>query len=980
MALPTRYLYPRPEYPRPDRQRGRIEGIDWLNLNGPWLFRFDRGDQGYAEEWFRPEAAPWQQQIIVPYCWESLAAWGEGDAAGNQNYFAMRVFRNPLGVDHSNHRSARRYEVGWYRREVVIPDNGHWKGKRAILTIGAADFFTDVWCNGVHLGHHEGGYAPFEFDLTEALQPGPDGRLRGDLVVRVEDPMDNHEQPVGKQWRWYTTVSGIWQTVFIEPRSAQHIGSFRTWSTLDQNVQSFFFRCPGVEAGEVEIEIQPPEGPVQRAVVEVRGGEGTAQVQICDVFWWNPNEPYLYDVVYRLRVGGEIVDVVRSYFGMRHVDFAPKEGKADQPSELRLNGAPRYLRGALHQSYYPEGVYTAGDCGRLKQDILMAQEFGFNFLRIHIKADDPILLYFADKYGMLLMADFPNFGEGGDTPTGRRRFEEMMRDIIDRDFNHPSIFTWCLFNETWGFGGQVQFVDLISPRGDPDADARALKRQKKPTTSAAGISASAAPAMPPANVEQASLPPPHATSEDIQRKMQNLGAHAWVLEMWRLAKELDPTRLIEDMSVVYWDHLDYYAHAETDINSWHFYLNDYEKAREHVEKVVRSTYLGSGFNYVPGFEHRGVPLINSEYGGVGALDGDRDASWSFKFLTNELRRHPEISAYIYTELHDVEWECNGFLNYDRTRKHFGYDPRMVNESNVLPVDAPPIRRCAPGEVVQVPVSSSHFSTREYRDVMLSWRLGGIDTLGHVRQDLQRGLLPIPFPHRAVAPAHTVALTMPEEPMLCTLDLEALSDRGEVIASNFVQFFVTRGYPPQSEERERGHVLRQAPYAWSEVQWSRHHSSVEEAKERDMAFGLGCGHFEYVFAAEDVDLLRAKRIRVLCEASSHREDTPQTDGHICPTTLEMHLNSVLVYSTTLNNHPFDTRGALSYLRGDKGCYGYLCSATVEGELLHEVTQHVRDGFFHLRISVPPDAMAQGGLTVYGAECGRHPICPTLSIEW
>jgi hypothetical protein len=136
------------------------------------------------------------------------------------------------------------------------------------------------------------------------------------------------------------------------------------------------------------------------------------------------------------------------------------------------------------------------------------------------------------------------------------------------------------------------------------------------------------------------------------------------------------------MSVCHWEHLDYFAHGETDINSWHFYINDYGKAKEHITKIVDSTYLGSTFNYVPGYEHRGQPLINSEYGGIGALDGDRDVSWSFKFLTAELRRHEKIAAYIYTELHDVEWEYNGFLNYDRTRKDFGYDPAGINAANV----------------------------------------------------------------------------------------------------------------------------------------------------------------------------------------------------------------------------------------------------------------------------------------------------------
>ena len=288
--------------------------------------------------------------------------------------------------------------------------------------------------------------------------------------------------------------------------------------------------------------------------------------------------------------------------------------------------------------------------------------------------------------GILLMCDLPNFGEGGDTATGRRRYEETMRRAMERDFNHPSIVAWCLFNETWGFGGQTAFVKLINPTL-PWTDAQ----------------------------------------PDEEKRISNESAYQWIQIMWRLAKTLDPTRLVEDMSVVAWEHLQYYGHGETDVNSWHFYTADYQKARQWISEVVKKTYVGSTYNYVPGFQQARQPLIASEYGGVAALDGDIDTSWSFKFLTNELRLYGQISAYIYTELHDVEWERNGFLNYDRTPKDFGYDPAIVNNGDVLPIDAPPIRRCAPGEDVTVQVCSSHFSRIRKRDVRLRWTFGGIDS-------------------------------------------------------------------------------------------------------------------------------------------------------------------------------------------------------------------------------------------------------------
>lgn len=946
--MPNRFLYPRPEYPRPDFQRGISEGYDWLNLNGAWQFRFDGERRGIEDEWFAPDAGEWREQIIVPFCWESLAAWGEGDAAGNDNFYSTRVFRRPLEVTRANHRSALRYEVGWYRRRVEVPPNEAWHDKRVILHIGAADFLTDVWCNGRHLGAHEGGYTPFEFDLTDAL----DSSRRALLVLRVEDPMDNAEQPVGKQWRWYTTTSGIWQTVYLEPRAPIHINSFRICGDIDAGTALFALGCANAGPDcQVTIEIAAPDSSIQTATLDVRDGLAEGSLKLSTLALWDPNTPNLYDAKLRLRQGGRETDLVRTYFGMRKIDFELAR-ESGVPASLRVNGVGRYLRGALYQSYFPEGVYTASSVNTLKDDILCAKKFGFNFLRIHIKIDDPLLLYWADKLGILLMADFPNFGEGGDTPLGRKRFEVMMREAIERDFNHPSIFAWCLFNETWGFGGQSSFVDelttgSITAATAAAANASALSKQKRPAVGA-----------------RPGMPPPQI----------------WVQQMWELAKDLDPTRLVEDMSVCHWDHLEYYLHCDTDINSWHFYINDYQKAKAHIDKVVNSTFVGSSFNYVPGFLHKGQPLINSEYGGIGALDGDRDISWSFKFLTNELRRHQQVAAYIYTELHDVEWEYNGFLNYDRTPKEFGYDPRLINESNSLPINAPPAQCLAPGARVQLEVVSSHYSTRHYEQVCLHWRMGGIDDRGRLHQDLARGRAPIPFPHRQVAPAHTLELPMPGQTMLCHLRLTAVSSEGLSVAENFVHFFVTSGYPPPREEFERGLVLRGTPGNWAQAQWSGGTVERDKEKAEDCCYGFGDGFFEWALPLSGADLSKARRVRVLCEVSSHRIDAPQTDADVFPTTLRMLLNGVRIYEATIRNHPHDSRGVLSYLRGGVGAYGYPASAIAEGELLKQIANGAGDGALRLRCAVPAEAIARGGLTIYGAECGRFPVCPTVIIEW
>jgi hypothetical protein len=957
--------YPRPEYPRPDFQRGTIEGYDWVNLNGPWQFRFDQQRVGIEEEWFRTDEQAWREQIIVPFCWESLAAWGEAESAGNENYYATRVYLNPLEVNKENHKFASRYEVGWYRRWVEIPKNEAWESKRAILTIGAADFMTDAWCNGRHLGHHEGGYLPFEFDLTDALETLPDGTLAGLIVLRVEDPMDNHEQPVGKQWRWYTTCSGIWQTVYIEPRSAHYLESWRVVTDIDKGTAQVEIDCVNVSRQmKVLLEVMAPDRSTQIIDIPIKDSSARQTIELDPLFLWNPNEPHLYRVKLRLVLNKEMLDYVQTYFGARRITSATGPDPK-LPETLCLNGIPRYLRGALHQAYYPEGVYTPWDIERFRRDISFAKEVGFNFLRVHIKIEDPLFLYYADVIGIMLMCDFPNFGEGGDTEAGRRRYEEMMRKAIRRDFNHPSIFAWCLFNETWGFGGQVEFVKLFSK--DP--------RDKGPVRAqaAAGVSAMSA-EIPMKNAEDA------AEAATTRVKVSNQSSHKFVQKMWELAKTLDKTRLIEDMSVVHWEHLDYYAHGDTDINSWHFYIHDYYKAREHIEKVVRSTYAGSTFNFVDGYQQRHQPLMNSEYGGVGALDGNRDISWSFKFLTNELRRHGSMSGYIFTELHDVEWEYNGFMNYDRTPKQFGYDPRIINESDVIPIDAPPIQRCELAQQVSIPVASAHFSTTRHENVVLRWHLSGIDTLGRIHQDLVRGAAPIKFPHRVVADAHTIQMSLPEQTMVCTLDVEAVAgENGEIVARNFIQFLVTDGYPSAREDRPRFTILRAQPGHWARREWSGESGEREKELAEDSAWGVGRGFCEYDFSLEGLEFRNAYRLRLISEVSSRRIDTPQTDNDLYPTTLQMSVNGVPVLEEMLPNHPHDARGVLSYLRGGKGAYGYLARGTVEGPLLQQVIERTSDKFA-LRLAVPETSLAQSGLQIYGAECGRFPVCPTIVIEW
>jgi beta-galactosidase/beta-glucuronidase len=333
-----------------------------------------------------------------------------------------------------------------------LPDR--WRGQRVWLCFGAVDHHATVWVNGVQVGEHEGGYSEFRFDITPQVRFDRPNTV----VVRVEDRTER-ETPLGKQVPdWYTSVSGIWQTVWLEATGAARIESFQIAPLADE---------AGVPTGVVEFRValdrEAVREPLQlelrsrnRAFPAVRFGiletdaEKTFRLTLENPRLWSPSSPYLYPFELRLLSadGKRVYDAVQGYFGVRTVRWG-KYGDAEH-SFVLLNGKPIYLRGVLDQSYNPDGLYTAPDDEFLKRDIELAKRAGFNMMRIHIKADEPRKLYWADKLGMLIQADIPCFF----TPSERARalFEKTLRDQIRRDFNHPSIIAWTIFNEEWGLG------------------------------------------------------------------------------------------------------------------------------------------------------------------------------------------------------------------------------------------------------------------------------------------------------------------------------------------------------------------------------------------------------------------------------------------------------------------------------------------------------------------------------------------------
>jgi predicted transcriptional regulator len=197
----------------------------------------------------------------------------------------------------------------------------------------------------------------------------------------------------------------------------------------------------------------------------------------------------------------------------------------------------------------------------------------------------------------------------------------------------------------------------------------------------------------------------------------------------------------------------------------------------------------------------------------------------------------------------------------------------------------------------------------------------------------------------------------------------------------VHYFVCAGYPAPRRIADRGLILRGLPAAWQSAEWSGGLGNHDDELASDSCYGHGHGYFEWVFPlGAQADLNSARRLKVLCEASSRRMDTPQTDDDTYPTTLQMTVSGVRMYEGVLKNHPHDSRGVLSYLRDARGAYGYLINARAEGELLREIASRSTGDEVRLRCAVPAEAPVRGGLTIYGACSGQYPICPTIIVEW
>jgi beta-galactosidase/beta-glucuronidase len=407
---------PRSEYPRPALRRPR-----WLCLNGPWELELDPLDVGLGEGWHTGRA--FSRRIVVPY---------------------------PLEAELSGLADRTEHAVCWYRRTLALPPE--YAGQRLVLHIGACDHAARVFVNGREAGTHRGGYAPIALEIGPLVRSG-----ENELVVRVED-RETWTQPRGKQIAGavgtgidYDRVTGIWQSVWLEPLPALSIASVYTRFSLARrelavHVEFGAARDAALFDGEVEVVLFDGERLVARGRAP---GLGRPELRLAlgvgEAREWSPAAPRLHRLEARLLHDGVVLDTVESDVGLRELTWS--EG------ELRLNGERLFLRGLLDQGYFPGGWYTAASDDDLRRDVELALAMGFNMVRKHQKAEDPRFLYWADRLGLLVWAELPS-GRDFTTRLVTTLTEEWMA-LVRRDRMHASVVGWVPLNESWGVWQQA---------------------------------------------------------------------------------------------------------------------------------------------------------------------------------------------------------------------------------------------------------------------------------------------------------------------------------------------------------------------------------------------------------------------------------------------------------------------------------------------------------------------------------------------
>lgn len=634
-----------------------------------------------------------------------------------------------------------------YRREFQTPAD--WGEQSAVLHFGAVDYQTQIWLNGTFVGEHEGGYLPFEFEVAHLL--AADGRNNLELYVTdppIESSNDNPlfaEIPHGKQ-SWYGQLSGVWQSVWIEKRPLIHIQRVKLTpeATTGKVAVEVALNRPLGEGDTICVALISPDG---EQVAEGSAVVPTLSLIVPDPQLWDIDTPNLYQAWVTLEtVAGQ--DEVTESFGFRTI--AARDGK------VWLNGRPLYLRGALDQDYYPDLIYTPPSLEYIEAQFRQAKEMGLNCLRVHIKVADPRYYIAADRVGLLIWTELPNWRTLTETAKGHAR--QTIAGMIERDWNHPAIIIWTIINESWG----MELATNAEHRAWL-AEMFAWVKQLDPTRLVVDNS----PCFPNVHVHS-DLDDFHfyaAMPDGMERWDQ------WVSDFANRAPWL------------YGPEPEYQANREkgaplivSEFGNWG--LPDIGPLVDHYQGDP--WWFGTGDNWSGGdvhpegaadrFHALHLDKVFGDYAGLAQA-----SQWAqFEALQYEIetiRLHPTIAGYVITEFTDLHWECNGLLDMLRRPKAYYGRLAALNADTVI-IPRTPRRACWAGETIIIDLKISHFGRTPIQNASLVGQSSGLSTPTHSLS------LESPISSLSIQPAQVIEL----EPLTITLPSVA---QAEQIALAFI---------------------------------------------------------------------------------------------------------------------------------------------------------------------------------------------------